>query len=87
MTTLHHARKDLPFNLGWWGLTFPLGVFTLAVLNLAQQLHFDFIYMAAYVLAAVLMLLWTLVAAKTAQGFYQGHLFFSPCLKSYLEQH
>lgn len=86
MTTLHHAKQELPFNLGWWGLTFPLGVYTLAILTLAQQLNLAFLYAVGYAFAAILMLLWSLVATKTAQGFYQGHLFFSPCLKTYLEQ-
>lgn len=86
LTTLHHAKQDLPFNLGWWGLTFPLGVYTLAILTLAQQLNLAFLYAVAYAFAAILMLLWSLVATKTAHGFYQGHLFFSPCLKTYLEQ-
>lgn len=86
LTTLHHAKQDLPFNLGWWGLTFPLGVYTLAILNLAQQLNLAFLYAVGYAFAAILMLLWILVATKTAHGFYQGHLFFSPCLKTYLEQ-
>lgn len=86
LTTLHHAKQDLPFNLGWWGLTFPLGVYTLAILTLAQQLNLAFLYAVGYAFAAILMLLWSLVATKTAQGFYQGRLFFSPCLKTYLEQ-
>ena len=86
LTTLHHAKQDLPFNLGWWGLTFPLGVYTLAILTLTQQLNLAFLYAVGYAFAAILMLLWSLVATKTAQGFYQGHLFFSPCLKTYLEQ-
>lgn len=86
LTTLHHAKQDLPFNLGWWGLTFPLGVYTLAILNLAQQLNLAFLYAVGYAFASILMLLWSLVATKTAHGFYQGHLFFSPCLKTYLEQ-
>ncbi|UIZ96163.1 C4-dicarboxylate ABC transporter [Acinetobacter johnsonii] len=86
LTTLHHAKQDLPFNLGWWGLTFPLGVYTLAILTLAQQLNLAFLYAVGYAFATILMLLWGLVATKTAQGFYQGHLFFSPCLKTYLEQ-
>ena len=86
LMTLHHAKQDLPFNLGWWGLTFPLGVYTLAILTLAQQLNLAFLYAVGYAFATILMLLWSLVATKTAQGFYQGHLFFSPCLKTYLEQ-
>lgn len=86
MTTLHHQQKQLPFNLGWWGLTFPLGVLTLAILNLASQLDLGFIYAVGYAFATVLVLLWLMVVVKTAKGFYQGNLFFSPCLKTYLEK-
>ena len=85
LTSLKHAAADLPFNLGWWGLTFPLGVFTLAVLNLAVQTQLPAIYGFAYILAAVLALLWGIVLSKTVKGFYQGQLIVSPCLKAYLE--
>lgn len=86
LTTLKHAATDLPFNLGWWGLTFPLGVFTLAVLNLGHQIHVNFIVDAGLAFAAILMLLWVMVMAKTVKGMYQGNLFFSPCLKALLER-
>ncbi|MDM1759038.1 MULTISPECIES: TDT family transporter [unclassified Acinetobacter] len=85
LTTLKHAATDLPFNLGWWGLTFPLGVFTLAVLNLGHQLHVSFIVNTGLAFAAILMMLWVMVMAKTLKGMYQGHLFFSPCLKALLD--
>lgn len=85
LTTYHHAKQDLPFNLGWWGLTFPLGVFSLAVLSLAEQLNVGFIYQLGYLLTMLLVLLWLIVMSKTLVGFYRGHLLFSPCLKSYLE--
>ncbi|RKG37128.1 TDT family transporter [Acinetobacter rongchengensis] len=86
LTTLKHAATDLPFNLGWWGLTFPLGVFTLAILNLGRQIHVTFIIDIGLAFATILILLWTMVMAKTLQGMYQGHLFFSPCLKVLLER-
>lgn len=86
LTTFYHAKKQLPFNLGWWGLTFPIGVFTLAVLNLAAALQLQFLYAVAYALGCLLVMLWLLVATKTAVGFYQGHLIFSPCLKQYLQE-
>lgn len=86
MTTIYHLRKELPFNLGWWGLTFPLGVFTLAILNLAQQLNVPFIFDIAYTFMTCLIMLWLIVAYRTAKGFYHGELLFSPCLKMYLER-
>lgn len=86
LTTLKHAATDLPFNLGWWGLTFPLGVFTLATLNLGRQIHVTLIVDIGLAFATILMLLWMMVMAKTLKGMYQGHLFFSPCLKVLLER-
>lgn len=86
LTTLSHIQTGLPFNLGWWGLTFPLGVLSLAIFNLAEALQMDVIYSIGYVFASVLLLLWSIVVVKTIKGFYQGHLFFSPCLKAYLEK-
>ncbi|MGO3383284.1 MAG: TDT family transporter, partial [Acinetobacter guillouiae] len=84
LTTLKHAATELPFNLGWWGLTFPLGVFTLAILSLGHQLHLSFIVDTGLAFAAILMMLWVMVMSKTLRGMYQGNLFFSPCLKTFL---
>ena len=86
LTTLKHAATELPFNLGWWGLTFPLGVFTLAILSLGHQLHLSFIVDTGLAFAAILMMLWVMVMSKTLRGMYQGNLFFSPCLKTFLER-
>ncbi|CAM4146950.1 TDT family transporter [Acinetobacter pragensis] len=86
LTTLFHM-KNMPFNLGWWGLTFPLGVFTLAVLNLGQQMQIHMLCHIAYGLAVILLGLWSMVAYQTVKGCYGGQLFFSPCLKAYLEKH
>ncbi len=86
LTTLKHAATELPFNLGWWGLTFPLGVFTLAILNVGHQLQVNFIVDTGLAFAAILMMLWLMVMVKTLQGIYQGNLFFSPCLKAWLER-
>jgi C4-dicarboxylate transporter/malic acid transport protein len=80
LTTVRHARTGIPFNLGWWGLTFPFGVFTLAIFNLAHQLQFNFLTYIAVALSIVLLALWALVMKKTVVGAYSGQLFFSPCL-------
>ena len=86
LITLSHAKRSLPFNLGWWGLTFPLGVFTLAILNLAQQMNTQFLQDVGLAFATILMMLWVMVMVKTLKGMYQGNLFFSPCLKTFLEK-
>lgn len=85
LTTIQHLKTGLPFNLGWWGLTFPLGVFTLAVFNLGTQVRLESISQIGYGLATLLVVLWLMVMSKTIQGVYRGTLFFSPCLKTYLD--
>lgn len=32
------ARSRFPFNMGWWGFTFPIGVFAMATISFAQEL-------------------------------------------------
>ena len=86
LITLSHLKNRLPFNLGWWALTFPLGVFTLAIFNLAQQMQLELIRNIGLGFASILIALWSMVMLKTLVGVYNGGLFFSPCLKSFLEQ-
>ena len=32
------SRSKFPFNMGWWGFTFPLGVFTVSTTTLGKEL-------------------------------------------------
>ena len=32
------SRSTFPFNMGWWGFTFPLGVFTVSTTTLGKEL-------------------------------------------------
>lgn len=78
--THHYIRRELPFNLGWWGFTFPLGVFTLATLALYRQFGVEFFGLFGVVLAVKLALIWQLVLRRTLQGLWHGELFRAPCL-------
>ncbi len=78
--TLTYLRSGLPFNMGWWGFTFPLGVYTLATLNLAQQTGMAFFDIAGGLLAVMLISFWVIVTARTIAGGYHGHLFSAPCV-------
>jgi C4-dicarboxylate transporter/malic acid transport protein len=76
----HYRREGLPFNLGWWGLTFPLGVYVAATLNLyfiTQLVVFEVI---GIVLAGLLLGLWLIVLIKTLNALIHGRLFHAPCL-------
>ncbi|PAU53484.1 TDT family transporter [Pseudomonas sp. PICF141] len=80
LITLRYLRAGIPFNLGWWGFTFPLGVYSLATLNLASALHLTFFSVFGCVLVALLVVMWLIVAKRTVQGAWRGELFVSPCI-------
>ena len=80
MITARYFRAGIPFNLGWWGFTFPLGVYSLATLRLGSVLHLSFFDVAGCVLVMLLALMWLIVGTRTVQGAYRGELFVSPCI-------
>lgn len=80
LITVRQLRVGLPFNLGWWGYTFPLGVFTLATLKLARLLPIPALTAAGQSLIAMLAVVWTIVAIRTIRGAWSGALFHAPCL-------
>ncbi len=73
----HHG---MPFNLGWWAFTFPLGVYTLATLALGRVTHLEIFTIAGGLLTVCLAGFWLLVAARTLHGVWFGYLFVAPCL-------
>ena len=82
MVTVRYLRDGMPFNIGWWGFTFPLGVYAVATLTLARQVHLAVLADFGVVLVGLLVLLWIIVSSRTAFGAWRGDLFFSPCLMS-----
>ena len=80
LITIRYFRAGVPFNLGWWGFTFPLGVYSLATLRLGSLLHLSFFDVAGCVLVVMLALMWLIVGARTVKGAYRGELFVSPCI-------
>ena len=80
LITLRYMRHGMPFNLGWWGFTFPLGVYALATLKLAAWLELGFFQVIGSVLVLALIGLWLLVASRTLRGAWRGELFVSPCI-------
>ena len=80
LITIRYFRAGIPFNLGWWGYTFPLGVYAVATLKLGQVLHLGFFDIFGSVLVVALLAMWSVVAIKTLHGGWKGHLFVSPCI-------
>ena len=58
LKTARYLRDGLPFNLGWWGFTFPLAVYTLATLALAHVTHFALFTISGGVLVVCLAAFW-----------------------------
>jgi len=83
LITLRYCRTGLPFNLGWWGFTFPLGVYAVLTLKLGSHLHSQFFNGVGSLLVVALTLLWLMVASRTLLGAWRGELFVSPCLAQY----
>ncbi|ROL91329.1 TDT family transporter [Pseudomonas chlororaphis] len=80
LITLRYLRDGIPFNLGWWGFTFPLGVYALTTLKLAATLNLTFFAVFGSLLVLALALMWLVVGKRTLQGAYRGELFVSPCI-------
>jgi C4-dicarboxylate transporter/malic acid transport protein len=80
LITARYLRDGIPFNLGWWGFTFPLGVFALTTLKLGAVLDLAFFSVLGCALVAALAVLWLVIMKRTVRGAYRGELFVSPCI-------
>ena len=80
LITIRYWRAGVPFNLGWWGYTFPLGVYTVATFKLGTTLHLGIFGVMGTVLTIALAAMWLLVGAQTVAGGWRGNLFVSPCI-------
>ncbi|MGF6554876.1 C4-dicarboxylate transporter/malic acid transport protein [Pseudomonas sp. S30_BP2TU TE3576] len=80
LITVRYLRAGIPFNLGWWGFTFPLGVYSLATLKLASTLNLTFFNVFGCVLVTLLAVMWLIVGKRTVLGAWRGELFVSPCI-------
>ncbi len=66
--TLRTARVKLPFALGWWAFTFPVGVLTAGTYSLQQLTGSAFYRDAGLVLLTLLAVMWTLVGIATTRA-------------------
>lgn len=65
LVTLRAAQRHLPFNLGWWAFTFPVGVLTTGTYALYTRTHSPFFLGAGVALLGLLALMWALVTLHT----------------------
>lgn len=70
---VHYLRTGpLPYGLGWWGFTFPLGAYTVATLALAKAWDLTGLDWAGAGLFVLLGLFWLLVAGRTTWALRTG---------------
>ena len=65
-------RGPLPYGLGWWAFTFPLGAFTASTLALGRGWHAGVIEALAVILFLALVVAWTVVSAGTMRALRSG---------------
>ena len=80
LITIRYFRGEVPFNLGWWAFTFPLGVYAVTTLKLAHLIPFAPFMALGCTLVAALAVVWLIVATRTLAGAWHGNLFAAPCL-------
>jgi len=74
--------RGFPFNMGWWGFIFPIGVFALSTFTLGEELESKFFNVLGTVLTGIAVLLWIIVAIGTVKGSLTGKMFYAPCLET-----
>ena len=80
LVTIRYLREGFAFNLGWWGYTFPVGVYALATLRLGTMFPVPMISVFGIGLVIALGVMWVNVAARTVRGAVDQSLFVAPCL-------
>lgn len=73
-------EQGVPFNMGWWGFTFPLGVYATSTILIGEELPSLFFRVLGTIFGVAVILLWIVIAAGTARGAYSGEMFRAPCL-------
>ncbi|PCH00005.1 C4-dicarboxylate transporter/malic acid transport protein [Penicillium occitanis (nom. inval.)] len=79
LTSIAYTRK-FPFNIGWWGFTFPLGVFAMSTCQIGRELGSRFFLVLGTIFSGAVVLLWILVLSRTVMGAVEGKVFHAPCL-------
>ncbi|MDA8040720.1 MAG: hypothetical protein M0Z69_16530 [Actinomycetota bacterium] len=70
---VHYLRAGrLPYGIGWWGFTFPLGAYTVATLSLGKAWQLRGLEVAGGVLFVLLGIFWLVVTGRTAVALGSG---------------
>jgi len=77
-----YSCGSFPFNMGWWGFTFPLGVMAASTIQLGNEFPSLFFRVLGTIFAVMVVLLWVVVFTGTVKGAWSGQLFHAPCLRN-----
>ncbi len=64
----------LPYGLGWWAFTFPVGAYTVATLTLARAWNLGIVEGFGVLLFFLLLVFWAVVAFRTVAGVRTGEV-------------
>jgi hypothetical protein len=73
----------LTTSRGWWGFTFPLGVFAVSTCTLAVEVPSKFFKVLGTIFSVAVILLWVVVGLGTIRGVFSGELLYAPCVEQY----
>jgi C4-dicarboxylate transporter/malic acid transport protein len=80
------VTKRFPFNMGWWGFTFPLGVFSVCTIQLAENLDSDFFRVLAEFLSLTVVAFWFVVSTCTFRKVLTTEIWNAPDLKTLVDE-
>ncbi|KAL7815053.1 voltage-dependent anion channel [Trichoderma aethiopicum] len=72
------SRRRFPFNIGWWGFTFPLGVWAGATIAIGQEMPSRFFNVLGTIASVIVTLLWIVIAVGTIRKVIDGKIFIAP---------
>ncbi|KXT03630.1 hypothetical protein AC579_1596 [Pseudocercospora musae] len=79
LASIYKARP-FPFNMGWWGFTFPLGVYSVSTVLIGEELPSRFFRVLGTIFGVCVILLWMYIFVRTAIGAWNGKMFHAPCV-------
>jgi tellurite resistance protein TehA-like permease len=77
-----YTSPPIGFNMGWWGFTFPLGVYSISTMTFGVVFPSMVFKVLGTIFSVAVILLWCVVAIGTAKGAWNGELFHAVCLKN-----
>jgi tellurite resistance protein TehA-like permease len=75
LKTVRYCREGMPFNLGWSGFIFPVGIYSLAALALARAARHGFFSVVGSTPVICLVAIWFIVAVLTVDAVWHGSVF------------